>query len=44
MFLADVYGDRRRSAEGVIPESLASPAHGWSEHGMLARDGFPGPR
>jgi carboxylate-amine ligase len=41
MFLADVYGERSAIADGVIPESLASPAHGWSEHGTLARDGLP---
>jgi carboxylate-amine ligase len=40
MFLADVYGERAAIADGVLPASLASPAHGWSEHGGLARAGM----
>jgi len=41
MFLADVYGERAAIADGVFPASLVSPAHGWSEHGELARPGLP---
>ncbi|HEX4252410.1 MAG TPA: carboxylate--amine ligase/circularly permuted type 2 ATP-grasp protein, partial [Pseudonocardia sp.] len=41
LFLADIYGERAAIADGVLPASLASPAHGWSEHGMLARPGLP---
>ena len=41
LFLADVYGERAAIADGVLPASLATPAHGWSEHGALARPGLP---
>jgi carboxylate-amine ligase len=40
-FLADVYGDRAAVADGVLPSSLISVGHGWSEHGRLARPGLP---
>jgi carboxylate-amine ligase len=40
-FLADVYGERAAIADGVLPESLASAAHGWSADGELALPGLP---
>ncbi|HEY2202849.1 MAG TPA: carboxylate--amine ligase/circularly permuted type 2 ATP-grasp protein [Pseudonocardia sp.] len=40
-FLADVYGERAAIEDGIVPASLAGPAHGWSEHGLLARPGIP---
>jgi glutamate---cysteine ligase / carboxylate-amine ligase len=40
-FLADVYGERAAIADGVLPESLVSAAHGWSADGELARPGLP---
>jgi carboxylate-amine ligase len=41
MFLADVYGERAAITDGVLPASLATPTHGWSAHGELARPGVP---
>jgi carboxylate-amine ligase len=40
-FLTDVYGERAAIADGVLPESLASPEHGWTRHGRLAQRGLP---
>jgi carboxylate-amine ligase len=40
-FLADIYGERAAVADGILPPSLATTAHGWSEHGGLARAGLP---
>lgn len=39
-FLADVYGERAAIADGVLPESLACPEHGWTRHGSLAQRGL----
>jgi carboxylate-amine ligase len=40
-FLTDVYGERAGIKDGVLPESLASGAHGWRPDGELAQPGVP---
>lgn len=40
-FLEDVYGEQAAIADGVLPASLAGPAHGWNRDGRLARPGVP---
>jgi carboxylate-amine ligase len=40
-FLSDVYGEQAAIKDGVLPSALATPGHGWTESGKLARPGLP---